>query len=192
MNKIIIIILILVLINLGNILDLSEKNIKKSDVIVALGGGGKNARIEESLILYEKHYSFSNYIVFTGNNKYYIRNMKIFFLKNSVLETNIISINNVSNTMEELIEIKKYLKKNNFKSVLFITHPTHMLRIKLLADFFLDYKKENININFASADHTNLWNKNLYFLEFESIKLVFLEIIKIIFNFSKYYLYSII
>ena len=28
-------------------------NIKKSDVIVSLGGGGKNARIEESLILYK-------------------------------------------------------------------------------------------------------------------------------------------
>lgn len=191
MNKIVGLIFILIFINLGNILDLSEKNIKRSDVIVSLGGG-KNARIEKSLTLYKKHYSFSNYIVFTGNNKYYIQNMKNFFLKNSVNETNIVNINNVFNTMEELIEIKKYLKNNNFKSVLFVTHPTHMLRIKLLANILLDYKKENIDINFASADHTDLWNKNLYFLYFESIKLVFFEIIKIIFNFIKYYLYSII
>lgn len=186
MKKILFVLIILSLIfNLGNILDLTDKLIVKSDIIVVLGGG-EDKRIKKGLELFKNDYSISHKLVFTGNNKYYIKNTKNYFQENGILEKDIFVIDNVQNTMEEIKALKIFFKNNNFKSILFVTHPTHTLRIKLLANYFSNYEKENIIISFASADHTNVWNKNLYFLELESIKLVILEFSKIIFNFTKY------
>jgi uncharacterized SAM-binding protein YcdF (DUF218 family) len=188
MKIIFFLLIILLFINLGNILDLTNTP-EKSDIIVVLGGG-EDARIKKGLELYKQNFSSSNQIVFTGMGLYDIVIPKIYFTKflldNGVDKDNIINIRNISNTVEELIEIKKYLKQNAFKSVLFVTHPTHTLRIKLLADLLEDYEKENIKINFASADHTKVWSSQYYFLKVESIKLVFSEYLKITYNFIKY------
>ena len=188
MKKIFFILTILLFINLGNFLDLTTEP-KRSDVIVILGGG-KDARIKKGLELYKENLSISNQILFTGKNlcdsvlpRFYFSE----FLENNGLNrNNIINIKNISNTAEELTEIKKYLKQNNFKSVLFVTHPTHTLRIKLLANILEDYEKEDIRINFVSADHTKVWSSKYYFLELESIKLVFSEYLKIVYNLIKY------
>lgn len=179
------------LLNLGNILDLTSDRIHKSDIIVVLGGG-RDERIKVGLELYKNNYSITNKIVFTGNNKYYIRNTKDFYIKEGIYKDNIEVIDSVSNTMEEIKALNSFLKKSNLNSVLFVTHPTHTLRIKLLANYFSNYKKENIKITFASADHTGVWNKNLYFLEPESVKLVILEFGKIIYNFIKYSIYKLL
>lgn len=188
MKKIFFILTILLFINFGNFLDLTTEP-KQSDIIVVLGGG-KDSRIKKGLELYKENLSISNQILFTGKNlcdsvlpRFYFSE----FLENNGLNrNNIINIKNISNTAEELIEIKKYLKQNDFKSVLFVTHPTHTLRIKLLANLLEDYEKEDIKINFASADHTKVWSSQYYFLELESIKLVFSEYIKIVYNLIKY------
>jgi uncharacterized SAM-binding protein YcdF (DUF218 family) len=188
MKKIFFILTILLFINFGNFLDLTTEP-KQSDIIVVLGGG-KDSRIKKGLELYKENLSISNQILFTGKNlcdsvlpRFYFSE----FLENNGLNrNNIINIKNISNTAEELIEVKKYLKQNNFKSVLFVTHPTHTLRIKLLANYLEDYEKEDIKINFASADHTKVWSSQYYFLELESIKLVFSEYLKIVYNLIKY------
>lgn len=188
MKKIFFILTILLFINLGNFLDLTTEP-KRSDVIVILGGG-KDARIKKGLELYKENCSIRNKILFTGKGFYDGVVLKRIFtkllLEKGVDKDNILNIKNISNTVEELIEVKKYLKQNNFKSVLFVTHPTHTLRIKLLANILEDYEKEDIKINFASADHTKIWSSQYYFLELESIKLVFSEYLKIVYNLIKY------
>lgn len=188
MKKIFFILTILLFINLGNFLDLTTEP-KQSDVIVILGGG-KDARIKKALELYKENISKSNQIIFPHKNftnvvlsKNYLEN---FIKEHKINESMIIYLERLPNTMKELIEIKKYLKQNNFKSVLFVTHPTHTLRIKLLANILEDYEKEDIRINFVSADHTKVWSSKYYFLELESIKLVFSEYLKIVYNLIKY------
>jgi len=188
MKKTFFILTVLLFINLGNFLDLTTEP-KQSDIIVVLGGG-KDARIKKGLELYKENISKSNQIIFPHKNftnvvlsKNYLEN---FIKEHKINESMIIYLKRLPNTMKELIEIKKYLKQNNFKSVLFVTHPTHTLRIKLLANFLEDYEKEDIKINFASADHTKVWSSQYYFLELESIKLVFSEYLKIVYNFIKY------
>ena len=180
--------LLIILLNLGNFLDLTY-NTTKSDIIVVLGGG-KDTRIKQGLSLYKNNYSKSKKIIFTNDDlcddvlPIFYRSQ--YLIHNGVKPYDIIHISNVTNTMEELIEVKKYLLDNHLKSVLFVTHPTHTRRIKLLSNYIANYDDANVTIYFAKADDTKVWNKNLYFLHFESIKLVFLETIKIPYNLIKY------
>jgi uncharacterized SAM-binding protein YcdF (DUF218 family) len=173
---------------MGIFLDLTTPPVK-SDIIVVLGGG-KDTRIKQGFILYKNHYSKSENIIFTGDDLYDevfpVFSRSQYLIQKGVKPSNIIHIAHVSNTMEELIEIKKYLLKHHLKTVLFVTHPTHTRRIKILANFIADYDDANITISFSEADDTKVWNKNLYFLNFESIKLVLLEYLKIFYNLLKY------
>lgn len=188
MKKVIFILFFLFFINLGNIFDLTEKPVS-TDIIVVLGGG-KDSRIKKGLILYNEGFSTSNKIVLP--NKRYMswvlkKNFMVNYIKeNKIDEQNIINLENISNTMEELLKIKKYLKDNNLNKVTFITHPTHSLRIKLLANIIAKYSKDNIQMTFVSGDDTKVWNKQYYFLELESIKLLFEELLKIPYNLIKY------
>jgi len=184
-KKILLIVIFVLFLNLGNILDFTNPP-KESDIIVVLGGG-KDARIKKGLELYEKNFSRTNKIIFTGYGLNYENKKFRLYLKNlNINESNIVSISNVTNTVEELEKIKKYLLEKKLSHVLFVTHPTHTLRIKILANLLEDYDKENIKISFVSADHTQVWSRKSYFLEPESIKLVFLEYLKIIYNLVKY------
>lgn len=186
MKKLLFISIILILfLNLGNIVDITNKDIQQSDVIIVLGGGGIK-RIKSGLMLYKNKDSISNKIIITGNGKLYKKMAINFLIENNLEEKNITYIGDVFNTMEELIVIKKYLLKNNFRNIIIVSEPTHSLRIKLMANFLLDYQKENINITYASADATGVWDKQFYFLERKSMKLVSLELSKIIYNFIKY------
>lgn len=188
MKKIYFIVIFILFINLGNILDITEEPMP-SDIIVALGGG-KDSRIKEGLELYIHNFSHTNKLVLP--NKNYTNSVLIkgflstFISKNKIDKSNIINLENVKNTMEELIKIKKYLRNNNLKKVIFVSHPSHSLRIKLLANIIADYNKDNIQINLISADETKVWNRQYYFLEIESIKKVFWELLKIPYNLFKY------
>lgn len=189
MKKILFIIITLVVfLNLGRLIDLTEKP-KPTDIIVVLGGY-ENTRILEGLNLYIDGFSISNKIILPNKQfigwvlkKDFLSN---FIKENKINESNIVNLENVSNTMDELIAIKKYLNDNNLNEITIVTHPTHTLRIKLLANIIANYDKDNIKINFVKADHTKVWNKKFYFLEWESIKLVFLELLKIPYNLIKY------
>ena len=177
-----------VFLNLGRVIDLTEKP-KPTDIIVVLGGY-KDTRIKEGLNLYIHNFSNTEKIIFPSK-KYTKDVLKKDFLsnfikENKINESNIVNLENVSNTMDELIAIKKYLNDNNLNEITIVTHPTHTLRIKLLANIIANYDKDNIKINFVKADHTKVWNKKSYFLEWESIKLVFLELLKIPYNLIKY------
>ena len=62
------ILLILFFLNLGNFLDVS-KNAKNAELIVCLGGGEKNLRIEKSISIYQN----GNLLLITGGTEFTIK-----------------------------------------------------------------------------------------------------------------------
>jgi uncharacterized SAM-binding protein YcdF (DUF218 family) len=191
MNKknILLIVSFIIFLNLGNILDSTEES-TPADVIVVLGGGA-DSRIKKGIELYLKGNSISKRIIYTGGNFYSNSEITLdkykLLLLNNIRKENIVNIKGVKNTMDELIEVKKYVIKNNMKSILLVTHPSHTLRVKLLANIIADYNEDHIKIIYISADHTKAWNKYLYFFNIKSTILVFGEYIKIIYNLIKYF-----
>jgi len=185
---------LLVFFNLGKFLDITTNPPKEADIIVVLGGG-KDTRIKKGLELYQLGYSKNKQIIFTGQDlcdtilpSFY---RKQYLLSNGVKKSNILQIDekHISNTMDEIFAVKNYILNKQMKSVLFVTHPTHTRRIKILANTIADYDDANITMSFAAADHTKVWDKNLFFLNLASIKLVLLETIKIPYNLIKYTLF---
>lgn len=185
--------LIIIILKLGDYLDITD-NPKKVDVVVVLGGG-KDIRTRKGEELYNKGFSISHKIILTGANLHHDKSQKFYKIKyllnNGINKNNIIHINEnyVTNTMEELFEIKKYLKSQNYNSVLIVTHPSHSKRTKLLANLIAKYNESSIDLFFVSADETGLWDKDFYFLNKESIFLVISELLKIPYNLIKYFNY---
>ena len=64
--------------------------------------------------------------------------------------------------MEELLFIKKYMLYNNYKSVLFVSHPQHSRRISVLANFIANYKENDLQFSIVSCD-LEWWDKSNYY-----------------------------
>lgn len=190
-NGLYFLLLTIIVLRLGSFLDITN-NPKKVDIIVILGGG-KDIRTRKGAELYTRGFSKYNQIIVTGANLHHDKSQKFYkiqyLLDNGIKRDNIFHISDelVTNTMEELFEIKKYLVKKKYNSALIVTHPSHSKRTELLANLIAKYNSSNIDLSFVSADETKLWDKNFYFLNKESILLVISEILKIPFNLIKYF-----
>lgn len=160
--------------NLGNFLDATSKP-SKTDLIVCLGGGINNARLQKTIELYKNSFLKDKYIIFTGvksidKNTYDIIDKNI----------NIITNYKVKNTMEEVLYIKDFIKEKDLKSVIFITDAPHSRRVK----FFWDTFGENLNdISFSivSSDLKS-WDSSKYYTNDFSLKYAFSEFTKLIYN----------
>ena len=122
------ILLILFFLNLGNFLDVS-KNAKNAELIVCLGGGEKNLRIEKSISIYQN----GNLLLITGGTEFTIKDpMKDDRISYLAKYPNIRYEYNPSlkNTADELIFIKEIIKNNNFKSVTIVSDRYHTRRIE--------------------------------------------------------------
>ena len=176
------ILLILFFLNLGNFLDVS-KNAKNAELIVCLGGGEKNLRIEKSISIYQN----GNLLLITGGTEFTIKNpMKDDRISYLAKYPNIKYEYNPSlkNTADELLYVKKIMKDYNFKNVSIISDPYHTRRIQILADLF-EFDKADIKLNIVGSD-LSWWNKSTYYKEEKAIKVAFSELIKIPYNFIKY------
>ena len=176
------ILLILFFLNLGNFLDVS-KNAKNAELIVCLGGGEKNLRIEKSISIYQN----GNLLLITGGTEFTIKDpMKDDRISYLAKYPNIRYEYNPSlkNTADELIFIKEIIKNNNFKSVTIVSDRYYTRRIEILANLF-DFKKLEIELNIVGTD-LNWWDKSSYYKEKKAIKVAFTELIKIPYNFIKY------
>jgi len=180
------------MLNLGNLLDVTTTP-KKVDILVYLGGGGVE-RIDKTLELYQKGYVLSNTVIYTGS-RYYHESLasreidpqyskKTFFIKNGIKKENLIHLF-ASNTMEEIRSIKKYMLKNRFHSVMFVTDPPHSRRVKILANNILDFSQLNLQVYIVGSD-ISWWDKDTYFLTKNGLLFVLLETIKIPYNYIAY------
>ena len=101
------ILLILFFLNLGNFLDISQEP-RKTELIVCLGGGEKNLRIEKSISIYQN----GNLLLITGGTEFTIKNpMKDDRISYLAKYPNIKFEYNPSlkNTADELIFIKEII-----------------------------------------------------------------------------------
>ena len=190
MKKVIfLIILILFLIysffNLGNFLDVTEKPVK-TDLLVCLGGG--KTRINKTLELYEKKFLKSNIIILTGyegsrdNKLSNIPDKRLIKIRDAKYKSiNFIINYDLKNTAEEIIFVKKYMKKNKLKSAIFITEEAHSRRVMLLIKFLKNSNDENLSFRVVKND-VYFWNKDNYYKNKFAREYAYKELIKIVYN----------
>ncbi len=185
--------LVYMFLNLGNFLDVTQKP-KDVDIIVSLGGG-PGLRLGVATELYNKGYSKSNKLIYTGSDR--VRksfeptmSKKKYLIKNGILAEDIIHAGGkfISNTMEEIMFVKKNMLENNYKSVIFVSHQFHSRRVAVLADFVAGYKASGLSLSVVSCDPW-WWNSNTYYTRLSNIELSIKELIKIVYNITKYSLF---
>jgi len=185
------IIIFLIFFNLGNIFDRTDKP-RKVDIIVYLGGGSVE-RIEKTLELYNKGYSTTNKVIFTGyrlyrssKKNYTLHNKKEFFINHGILINNIIHANkNTGNTVREVRFVKKYMLEQHLHSVMFVTDPPHSLRVKMLAEEIADFSGNNLEY-FVIGTDVQWWDKSTYYLQKNALLFVASEMIKLPYNYITY------
>ncbi len=176
--------------NLGHFIDASQEP-TEADIIVSLGGGD-GCRIKKALKLYQKGYSTSSKILYTGRE---IVNPSLpthfskseYLIQNGVKKENIVFVKRgvIVNTVEELFFIKEYMKRHKYKSVLIISAPIHTRRIKVLADQIAKYDDAGIQYRVSSCKKS-WWNPEIYYKDPIIRDSVFLEFQKLIYNLLKY------
>ncbi len=181
----------IVFINLGRFFDITDQP-RKVDIIVYLGGGSIE-RIEKTLELYQKGYSKTNKIIYTGHHLYHtaLKNYKLhdkkeFFISHGVLATNLIhGKKNTGNTVREVMFVKKYMLSHHLHSVIFVTDPPHSRRVKMLAEDIANYKDAKLKFFVVGTD-VAWWKKSTYFLERNALVFVASEMIKLPYNYFTY------
>jgi uncharacterized SAM-binding protein YcdF (DUF218 family) len=177
--------------NLGNFLDVTKEPIN-TDLLVCLGGGRYETRIEKTIEIYKQDYLKSNNIILTGyvNNphevkKRIIEDKRITYIKNSKFkDINIIFEKNLKNTVEEIRFVKNYMEKNNLKNVTFISDPAHSRRISLFFEYLV-LDDDNITYQIVGAEDKK-WNKKYYYKNKYSLNYSLTEVAKIFYGFIKY------
>lgn len=176
--------------NLGNYFDITRPPIK-SDVILCLGGETEY-RVFKAFELFKLGYSTKNKIIITDKYASMVSS-KIDFLKANGLieETNIINNSKTQNTYEELMFMKKYMLKNNYKSLIILSSPAHSKRINMLIENFIKFSDSNITFIIV-GDNVEWWNKSEYYKNRKAVSFVSQEFFKIIYNYIFYMLDSFI
>jgi len=177
--------------NLGNFLDVTKEP-TNTDLLVCLGGGRYETRIEKTIEIYKQDYLKSNNIILTGyvNNphevkKRIIEDKRITYIKNSKLkDINIIFEKDLKNTVEEIRFVKNYMEKNNLKNVTFISDPAHSRRISLFFEYLV-LDDDNMTYQIVGAEDKK-WNKKYYYKNKYSLNYSLTEVAKIFYGFIKY------
>lgn len=182
---------IIIFINLGRFVDISQKP-DKADIIVSLGGGLSGCRLKTTLLLYKNGYSKSGKFIYTGTD-FLDKDVdpslsrKEYLLNNGIKNKDIIHIGKsvIANTMEEVYFIKKYMLAHHYKSVIFVSHPQHSRRISTLAKTVADYEEAGLHLVVASCN-PSWWNRNAYYINELAFKETINETGKLIYNLIKY------
>ncbi len=179
-----------ILINLGELLDITEAP-KKTDVIVYLGGSGSE-RMEKALELYKLGYSKTGKMIFTGSSSLYINKKKkigmykkVYFTEHGISEQNLVHAPKTRNTMEEVLFVKNYMLRHNLKSVIFVSDPPHSRRIIFLAQSIANYEEANLSCSVVGSD-VSWWDKKHYYRQSKAIAFVASELIKLPYNYLVY------
>ena len=190
-----IIFIIIIFFTLGYYLDAEDKPVP-SDIIVCLGGGGKE-RIIKAVDLYKNHYSLQNILLLTGDNKSKIRLLKkldddrIEYLKNHHYDSIHIAQNKeVKNTKEEILFIKKYLIQHNYNSAIIVSNTPHTRRIKILLSLLKIKGSENLKF-YVVGSQENWWNSCCYYENKHSLGFAFRELVKIYYAYITYGVFGI-
>lgn len=164
--------------NLGIFLDITKEP-TKTELLVCLGGGYHEKRVQKTIELYKNNFFTGKNIIFTG-----VPSLDKYVYKNFDSKTNIIVNSKLKNTMEEVLAIKEFIKQNNISSVTFITEAPHSKRIEL---FWENFGENLANVNFSVvASELKNWDKQNYFENKSSREYAFGEAAKLVYNFFIY------
>lgn len=178
--------------NLGYFFDITKQP-KTADLIVSLGGAGKD-RIKKAEQLYGENLSQSRKIILTGVAPYSAKTKltnideRISYLtKRGISLENILLSTKTNNTLQEIKFIKQYMINNHLKSVLVVSDSPHSRRILFFANTVLRYPQSGLEIRVVSSD-APWWNTETYYTNMTAITFIFTEFIKYICYSSAYYL----
>ena len=184
-------IIFILLSKLGYFLDLTKENTSEANILVSLGGDNGN-RIKKTLELYENNYSSSKKIIITGIDNFDSK-MKIYelewrasyLIKKGLKIENIIFNTNAQNTLEEILFIRDYMKKNEYNNLIIVSDPPHSRRIDFFANTIYKYQENGINLSIV-ASNNNWWKKESYYSNPEAIIFSLNEIIKLTYYYINY------
>jgi len=163
---------------LGNFLDVTEPP-EQSDIIVCLGGGTVE-RVEYAISLYEQGYASQDKLILVGEQWYNLPYVK---KNHSHLDINVDET--PQNTAQEIVFIKHYMEKHNYKSAIIVTDPPHTRRVKQLVSLLVTKKDKTLKFVYVGSD-VAWWNKKFYFEDNKAFLFAQNEIIRVVYNFVHY------
>ena len=170
---------IIILLNLENFLDTTTAPIK-SDAIFCLGGAGVE-RITTAVSLFRNNYSTHHNLYSSGVQKELLTKLKK-FNKNIDL-SNVTHVENMKNTMDEVLYIDTLMEKENYSSIIIVTDPPHSRRVKFMIEQF----SNNLRGKYIIVSSNPKWWKNeYYFLNSKAILFSVKEFGKLFYNYFKY------
>ena len=173
-----ILIFVIIFFKAGAYFDITQKYVK-SDLIVCLGGGGGNKRIQKSIDLYNEEYSKEK-LLLVGKSDSQKK-----YLMEYYSEIKYIIGPHYNNTAKEIQFIKKYMVENHYKSVIIVSDPPHSRRVKILTDLISVKNDENFSYTFVSSN-VSWWNIDQYYQHPHALKFVFSETLKILYVYFNY------
>ena len=181
--------LIISYLNLGIFLDTTTKP-SHADILVCLGGGSKNERIATTVNLYKKGFSEKKIILLTGysgtKKKGSCDNRILYLKKKNIPKNHIIIHQNLKNTVEEVLFIKRYMLKNKMRTALIITDIPHSRRVKLFFKLFSIKNDIPYHIKIIAGKDPN-WNDALYYKKAISRQYALRELSKIVYGVFVYF-----
>ncbi len=105
--------------------------------------------------------------------------------EHGVPEKNIIHAKNTSDTMQEVVFVKNYMLKHQYKSVIFVSNFTHSRRIMYLAKSVNNYDDANLSCIVVGSD-IEYWDRNYYYKDKRARKDIVISMSKLVHNFIKY------
>jgi len=169
----IVVFMIFLFLNMGKWID-STTTPKRSDIVICLGGGTID-RVKKSIKLIKAGYVSTDKFLLIGESWY---NQP--YLKKNYPDISVEIDETSKNTKEEILFIKKYMKKHNYKSALIVTDPPHSKRVKLLTTIVLN--EDQSRVYYIIGSDVKWWNGQYYYLNEHARSFVFYESIKILYH----------
>lgn len=173
---------------LGSYLSTPSLAPRPVDVVVILGGGYDNARAKRGLELYVQGYT-SNLVV-TGFNKDLITSKQCFLdarvqalLQGGVPVTALNFDLDSSNSWEEAAYTRSNMQAKGWRSVIIISDPPHMRRLKFVYD---KQFKDSSQSYLLVSSNPQWWTENRWWTTEYGRRFVFTEILKNFYYFLKY------
>ena len=166
---------ILLFLNAGKWLDVTDKPLK-SDVVVCLGGGTVE-RVKKSLELL--HEGYASRMLLLGES-WYNRPYLDAHRRNEIVEIN----EDPKNTEEEIHSVVKYMKKHSYQKALIVTDPPHTARVNELLWL---YEDKGVEYRIIGSD-VRWWNAPHYFENDKARQFVWHEIPRIALTLLAYFI----
>lgn len=174
----------------GSVLKVNDNPVK-ADILIGLSGYGQSSYINTSyqqIALDVYHYYKKGYgdIIYLSGRKQVLEEfelMKNILVSMGVSENKIyINQNRTSSTLDEILNIKNFIKENNLVSANIITSSLHQLRAKIIFENVYKDFKANFIATTNFEDERKKW-----FYSIDKIKVIIYEYTSIIYNLIKIY-----